>query len=111
MPQIALEDFRLPAQLPVSLPSQLVRQRPDILEAEDTLHEASAAVGVAEAARFPSLNLSGQFAQQSIKTADLFSHSASIWSAGLDLTAPVFEGGTLRAREKEARERFIQAQS
>lgn len=111
VPRIALHDFTLPAQLPVSLPSQLVRQRPDILEAEDTLHAASAAVGIAEAARFPSLNLSGQFAQQSIKTADLFSHSASIWSAGIGVTAPVFEGGTLRAREQEARERFIQAQS
>lgn len=111
LPQIALGDFTLPTQLPVSLPSQLVRQRPDILEAEDVLHEASAAIGVAEAARFPSLSLSGNFAQQSIKTADLFTHSGSIWSAGLNITAPVFAGGTLRAREKEARERFAQAQS
>lgn len=111
VPRISLRDFTLPAQLPVSLPSQLVRQRPDILAAEDVLHEASAAVGIAEAARFPDLSLSGQFAQQSIKTADLFTHSASIWSAGASLTAPLFEGGTLRAREKEARERFVQAQA
>jgi len=111
VPQIALGDFTLPAQLPVSLPAALVRQRPDILEAEDLLHEASAAIGVAEAARFPSLSLSGQFAQQSIKTADLLTQSASIWSAGLAVTAPVFEGGRLRAREKEARERLSAAQA
>ena len=111
VPQIALRDFTLPAQLPVSLPSQLVRQRPDILEAEDLLHQASAAVGVAEAARFPDLNLTGQFAQQSIQVNDLFKQPASIWSAGVNVTAPIFEGGTLRAREREARERFLAAQS
>ncbi|HEY6927250.1 MAG TPA: efflux transporter outer membrane subunit [Steroidobacteraceae bacterium] len=111
VPQIALNDFTLPAQLPVSLPAKLVRQRPDILEAEDLLHAASAAIGVAEASRFPSLSLSGQFAQQSIRTADLFTQSASIWSAGLAVTAPVFEGGRLRAREKEAREQFLAAQA
>jgi NodT family efflux transporter outer membrane factor (OMF) lipoprotein len=110
-PQIALRDFTLPASLPVSLPSQLVRQRPDVLEAEDLLHAASAQIGVAEAARFPSFNLSGQFAQQSIKTGDLFTQAGSIWSAGLNVTAPIFEGGTLRAREKQARERFAQTQS
>jgi NodT family efflux transporter outer membrane factor (OMF) lipoprotein len=111
IPQLSLRDFTLPTQIPVSLPAKLVRQRPDILEAEDLLHEASAAIGVAQAARFPDLNLSGQFAQQSIKTSDLFNHSASIWSAGLNVTAPLFEGGTLRAREKEAREQFSAAQS
>jgi NodT family efflux transporter outer membrane factor (OMF) lipoprotein len=111
VPRITLRDFTLPARLPVSLPTNLVRQRPDILEAEDVLHEASAAIGIAEAARFPSFNLSGEFAQQSIKTADLFNQPSSIWSAGIDIAAPVFAGGTLRAREKEARERFIQAQS
>jgi len=111
VPQLTLRDFTLPAEIPVSLPSQLVHQRPDILEAEDLLHQASASVGVAEAARLPSLNLSAQYAQQSIMTSDLFTKAAQIWSAGLNVTAPVFQGGTLRAREKEARERFLQAQS
>jgi len=111
VPQLTLKDFTLPAQIPVSLPSQLIRQRPDVLEAEDLLHQASASIGVAEAARLPSLNLSAQYAQQSIMTSDFFTKSAQIWSAGLNMTAPVFEGGTLRAREKEAKERFLQAQS
>ena len=110
VPQLSLQDFTLPGELPVSLPSELVRQRPDILEAEDLLHQASASVGVAEAARLPSLNISAQYAQQSITTSDFFTKAAQIWTAGLNVTAPVFEGGTLRARQKEAEERFQQAQ-
>ena len=75
------------------------------------LHQASAAVGIAEAARFPSVNLSAQFGQQSITTGDLLSKSGQVWSAGLDVMQPIFQGGTLRAREKEAREHLLQAQS
>jgi NodT family efflux transporter outer membrane factor (OMF) lipoprotein len=111
LPPLGLRDFALPAQLPVSLPARLVRQRPDVLEAEDTLHQASAEVGVAEAARFPSFNISAEYAQQSGKTSDLFTKAAQIWSLGLNITQPVFEGGRLRAREKEARQRFLQAQA
>jgi len=111
VPLLTLRDFTLPQQLPVSLPSNLVQQRPDILQAEDLLHQASASVGIAEAARLPDVNLSAQFAQQSIATGDLFTKSGEIWSAGASLTAPIFHGGTLRAREKEAKERFLQAQA
>lgn len=57
-PALSLKDFALPAQVPASLPSILVQQRPDILAAEDMLHQASAGIGVAEAARLPSLTLS-----------------------------------------------------
>lgn len=109
VPRLSLHDFALPPELPVSVPSRLVRQRPDILEAEDLLHQASAAIGAAEAARLPSLNLSAQYAQQSTRTSDLFTKAGQIWSAGVNVTAPIFEGGTLRAREKEARERYMQA--
>ena len=111
LPLLALSDFALPAQLPLSLPSQLVRQRPDVLEAEDTLHQASAEIGVAEAARFPSFNISAQYAQQSGKTGDLFTRAAQVWSIGINVAQPVFEGGRLRAREKEARQVFLQAQA
>jgi NodT family efflux transporter outer membrane factor (OMF) lipoprotein len=111
IPRLTLRDFVLPPALPVAVPSRLVRQRPDILEAEDLLHAASANVGVAQAARFPDFNISAQFAQQSIKTSDLFTEPASIWNAALGMSAPVFAGGSLRAREKAAREHFAQAQS
>jgi NodT family efflux transporter outer membrane factor (OMF) lipoprotein len=111
VPMPTLSDFVLPDTLPVSLPSRLVRQRPDILEAADMLHVASANIGIAEAARFPDFSISAQFAQQSIKTGDLFTEAASIWTAALGVSAPLFTGGSLRAREKEARERFLQAQA
>lgn len=111
VPLISLQEFVLPDALPVSLPAALVRQRPDILEAEDLLHQASADVGIAAAARFPDFNITAQFAQQSTRISDFFTYPASIWSAGAGMTAPLFEGGTLRAREREARERLAQARA
>jgi NodT family efflux transporter outer membrane factor (OMF) lipoprotein len=110
-PALRLKDFTLPAQLPVSLPSTLVRQRPDILMAEDNLRQASAQIGVAQAARFPGLNLSASYTQQAGKLNQLFTQPAGIWSVGLDATAPIFDAGTLAARHDEARERFLQARA
>jgi NodT family efflux transporter outer membrane factor (OMF) lipoprotein len=107
-PPIALGDFRLPKTIPVSLPAQLVRQRPDILEAEDLWHQGTAQVGVAKAARFPDFQLTAQYAQQSGMLNDLISKAAQTWSVGLDMSTPIFEGGRLRAREKEARQRLLQ---
>jgi len=109
MPQLTLHDFTLPQKLPLSLPSVLVRQRPDILAAEDALHQASANVGVAEAARFPSLAISAQYAQQTSELSDFLTRPGAIWSAGLNVTAPLFHGGTLAARQHEAEERYRQA--
>jgi NodT family efflux transporter outer membrane factor (OMF) lipoprotein len=111
MPALSLKDFNLPPQLPLSLPSALVRQRPDILAAEDNLHQASAEVGVAEAARLPSLTISAQYAQQGSKLNEIFTQPGGIWSVGANLTAPLFTGGTLKARSKEAKERYLQAQA
>jgi len=106
-----LHDFALPTQLPLSLPSQLVRQRPDVLEAEDTLHQASAQVGVAEAARFPSFNISAQYAQQSGRRVVCSPRPRKSGPPASMSHKPVFAGGRLRAREKEARQRFLQAQA
>jgi len=108
-PALSLRDFTLPRQLPLSLPAALIRQRPDVLAAEDSLHQASAEIGVATAARLPSLTLSAQYAQQSNVTNNLFNSAANIWSAGLNATAPVFHGGTLAARQHEAQERYRQS--
>jgi NodT family efflux transporter outer membrane factor (OMF) lipoprotein len=109
MPQLTLRDFTLPEKLPLSLPSVLVRQRPDVLAAEDSLHQASANVGVAEAARFPSLTISAQYAQQTSELSDFLTRPGAIWSAGLNATAPLFHGGALAARHHEAEERYRQA--
>jgi NodT family efflux transporter outer membrane factor (OMF) lipoprotein len=111
MPALTLRDFTLPGKLPLSLPSSLIRQRPDILAAEDALHQASANVGVAEAARFPSLNITAQYAQQTSALSDFLTRPGAIWSAGLNTTAPLFHGGTLAARQHEAEARYRQAQA
>lgn len=109
LPHLALREFQLPQNLPVSLPSALIRQRPDVLAAEDTLHQASAAIGVAEAARLPSLSISAQYAQQTTMLSEFLTRPGAIWSVGLDASAPLFHGGTLAARQHEAEERYRQA--
>jgi NodT family efflux transporter outer membrane factor (OMF) lipoprotein len=108
-PALTLRDFTLPEQLPLSLPAALVRQRPDVLAAEDNLHQASAEIGVATAARLPSLTLSAQYAQQSNAPSDFLTGPAAVWSAGLNASAPLFHGGTLAARQHEAEERYQQS--
>jgi NodT family efflux transporter outer membrane factor (OMF) lipoprotein len=109
MPALTLADFALPRRLPVSLPSTLVRRRPDVLASQESLHAASAAIGVAAAARLPQLSLSAAYAQQSTALNELFTQPGGVWSAGLGLAAPLFHGGTLAAREDEARQRYAQA--
>jgi NodT family efflux transporter outer membrane factor (OMF) lipoprotein len=111
MPALTLADFTLPARLPVSLPSALVQQRPDVLAAEESLHAASAEIGVAEAARLPQLTLSAQYAQQSTLLNEFLTQPGGVWSAGLGLAAPLFHGGTLAARADEAKQRYAQALS
>ncbi len=109
MPALTLADFTLPGQLPVSLPSALVEQRPDVLAAEESLHAASAQIGVAEAARLPQLTLSAQYAQESSTLNDLFTRPGGVWSAGLGIAAPLFHGGALAAQEDEAKQRYDQS--
>ena len=110
-PALTLADFTLPKELPVSVPSALVQHRPDILAAEDNLHQASARIGIATAARLPSLTLSAQYAQQTTYIHEFLTRPGGVWSVGADMAAPLFHGGTLAAREKEAREQYLQAQA
>lgn len=106
-PDFSLEGLTLTAATPLALPSELVRQRPDILAAEAELHAAVADVGVATADLYPRVSLTGAFAQGALEPGDLFSYDVSGWSLGAGLAAPVFDGGRLRARrqavEAEAR--------
>ena len=97
-----LAALQLPAELPVSLPSKLVRQRPDIRAAEAQLHEASAKVGVATASMFPQLTLSGSYGSVGTRTADLFTPSSEIWNLGAGLLQPIFRGGTLLHERRAA---------
>lgn len=108
-PDVALADLTLPADLPVSLPSDLVRQRPDILVAEATAHAASAGIGVATAAMLPSVTLSGSSAASSNSASRLFPPNGKAWGIGADVTVPVFEGGTLWFKRKAAVENYREA--
>jgi NodT family efflux transporter outer membrane factor (OMF) lipoprotein len=101
-PDFDLADLTLPTPLPVSLPSALVRQRPDILAAEAQLHVASANIGVATANLYPSITLNASFAQEATSLSNFFSGIYTAYSIGPQLAAPIFHGGTLRARERAA---------
>lgn len=101
-PAFALKDFRLPHDLPLSLPSELVRQRPDILAAEAQLHADSAAVGVATAQLFPRITISGSLTQSAVELSSLFSGPGTAWTIGGALAQPIFHGGTLLAQRKAA---------
>jgi NodT family efflux transporter outer membrane factor (OMF) lipoprotein len=108
-PDVRLTDLSLPSDLPVSLPSELVRQRPDILAAEATAHAASANIGVATAAMLPSVTLSGGAVAASNSTSMLFPGNGKTWNLGADVTAPLFEGGTLWFKRKAAINNYQQA--
>ena len=105
-PHVDLSDLTLPGELPVTLPSELVRQRPDILVAEARLHSAGTEIGVATAALFPSFTLNGSYGQSSMSMNSLF--SGNFWSLGADVTAPLFHGGTLWFKRKAALEGYQQ---
>lgn len=106
---IDLATLTLPAALPVSLPSALIRQRPDVRAAEANLHAASALIGVAIANRLPSLTLSASAGGSASAFSTLLANSNYFWSVGAGLAQPIFQGGTLRHRERGARAAYEQA--
>ncbi|OYV47773.1 MAG: RND transporter, partial [Burkholderiales bacterium 21-58-4] len=102
IPVIRLADLHLPENLPVSLPSRLARQRPDIRAAEAMLHEASANVGVATANLYPQITLSANIGSMAVSPGGLFSNKTEIWNFTGGLTQPIFDAGTLRAQKRAA---------
>jgi NodT family efflux transporter outer membrane factor (OMF) lipoprotein len=99
---VDLKDVTLPTELPVSLPSELAHRRPDILAAEAQLHAATSAVGVADSNLYPKIQLTGTLGQQAVKAGQLFDSADTAWSLVSGLTAPLFDGGTLRAQKRAA---------
>ncbi|MHB8428855.1 MAG: efflux transporter outer membrane subunit [Acidiferrobacterales bacterium] len=99
---LSLTQLHLPGKLPVSLPSSLVANRPDIRAAEAQLRAANAAVGEAVARMYPLLEITASFGGQSLKPSTLFDSANRVWSLAGDLTAPIFEGGTLEAQKHAA---------
>ena len=108
-PEVALAGLTFPRELPVSLPSDLVRQRPDILAAEATAHAASANIGIATAALLPSVTLSGSYGANNTSVSNLFAANGTFWGIGANATAPLFEGGTLWFKRKAAIDAYQQA--
>jgi len=109
LPEFTLDSMHLPQTLPLSLPSELVRQRPDILAAEALLHQASANVGLATANMYPRITLTGSYGSESRTTAGLFAAGSTVWSAGAGLLQPLFHGGELRAKKRESVATYEQA--
>ncbi|MBI5447272.1 MAG: efflux transporter outer membrane subunit [Gammaproteobacteria bacterium] len=102
LPQLTLNELHLPKKLPVSLPSYLVKQRPDIRAAEATLHQACAQVGVATANLYPQITLTASYGWFSPSTQDLFSSSYKSWNYAGQITQAIFNGGALRAQKRAA---------
>jgi NodT family efflux transporter outer membrane factor (OMF) lipoprotein len=104
-----LGSLQLPADLPLSLPSDLVRQRPDVRQAEENLHVASANIGQAVAARLPQISLTAQVGNSANSVSNLFTPGTNFWSLAGGLTQPVFDGFTLMHKQRAAQAAFDQA--
>ncbi len=109
LPRFELKDIVLPQQLPVSVPSALVRQRPDILVSEAQLHQATANLGMTIAGAYPNVTLSSSFGSIATRPGDLFNTGSTIWSLGGNLVQPLFRGGALQAEQRAAQAALDQA--
>jgi NodT family efflux transporter outer membrane factor (OMF) lipoprotein len=97
-----LADLTLPGELPVSLPSKLIEQRPDIRQAEENLHAASAQVGVAIADMLPQFGISADTGSAALAINKVFTPYTGFWSAGASLTQTLFDAGALIYRHRAA---------
>ena len=105
--EISLGALHLPEELPLTVPSELVRQRPDIRAAEALLHEASANVGVATANEYPQIGLTGSGGGLGTR----FNSGGDVWNLGAALAAPIFNGGALQAEKRKAEDAYDEAAS
>ncbi|MDE1985091.1 MAG: efflux transporter outer membrane subunit [Alphaproteobacteria bacterium] len=104
-----LASLQLPEDLPVSVPSELVAQRPDVRQAEANMHAASAQIGVAIANRLPNIELTANAGSTALAIDQVFTSGTGFWGLGAAITAPIFEGGTLLHQERAARAAYVQA--
>lgn len=109
IPEFHLADLELPGELPLSLPSELARQRPDIRAAEALLQQAAARVGVATANLYPQITLTATGGSLASNGGDLFSGGTGFYLLGASLTQPLFRGGELRAKRRSAVAAYEQA--
>ncbi len=105
----ALSSLQLPQDLPLSLPSVLVAQRPDVRQAEADMHAASAQIGVAIANRLPNISLTANAGSTALAIGQVFKTGTGFWSLGADIAAPIFQGGALRHQQRAAQAAYGQA--
>ncbi len=108
-PAVRLGELRLPGEMPLRIPSELVRQRPDIRASEALLHKASANIGVATADLYPKLVITGGFSSSQLNLSDVLGNGINIWNIGANLLQPLFHGDELQARKRAAVAAFDQA--
>jgi NodT family efflux transporter outer membrane factor (OMF) lipoprotein len=111
LPTFELDSLTLPGELPLSVPSALVRQRPDIRASEAQLHEASAQIGVATANLYPQFSLSGSVTRDSLKIGRLFDTGTTGWTLVGGIVQPIFNGGALQAKKRAAVAAYDAAQA
>ena len=104
-----LSSLQLPRELPLSLPSQLVAQRPDVRQAEENLHATSAQIGIAVANRLPNLTLSADAGTMALTAGQIFAGGAGFWTLAGGVTQPIFQGGALLHKERAARAAYLEA--
>jgi NodT family efflux transporter outer membrane factor (OMF) lipoprotein len=107
--QFQLSSLQLPQELPLSLPSALVEQRPDVRQAQANMHAASAQIGVAIANRLPNISLTANVGSTAVVIDQVFKSGTGFWGVGADLAAPIFHGGTLLHQERAAKAAYVQA--
>jgi NodT family efflux transporter outer membrane factor (OMF) lipoprotein len=107
--EFELASLQLPQELPLSLPSQLVAQRPDVRQAEENLHAASAQIGIAVANRLPSFMLTADVGTMALEAGNMFANGAGFWTLAGNVTQPIFQGGALLHKQRAAKAAYIQA--
>ena len=109
LPKLHLSSFTLPSDLPLTVPSRLTRQRPDVRASEALLHVASAQIGVATANMFPQITLSGLYGYEALAPSQLFKPMTNTWGYGGSLAQTLFQGGALFFQRKAAIAAYDQA--
>ena len=104
-----LAGLQLPEELPLSIPSQLVAQRPDVRQAEENMHAASAQIGIAVANRLPNFMLSADAGSMALKAGQMFSSGTGFWTLAGSVTQPIFQGGALLHRQRAAQAAYTNA--
>ncbi|RUL70408.1 efflux transporter outer membrane subunit [Dyella choica] len=107
--RFSLGSLQLPQDLPLSLPARLVEQRPDVRMADAQYHAACAQVGVAIAARLPNINVSAAWGSATDEKHTLFGSGTGFWNIGTAISMPLFDGGTLKHKQRAAEATYKQA--